>query len=292
MAKKMRIRLVFWAAASALLAVLTVGENWPRFKATLTCGYVVAGHHVAPWGVLGLCLLWLYLQRKKIRAAMDQGSAPLLFLFGLGVGGASFLIPPAEELLLLKVLAGSLGLFALFFKRGAVIPFVLLGAYAFTIFMPVLVQRYLEVPYARTSVVPAAGLLKLTGLPVVVSGQVFHLLTPAGQEMAVLVSSGCAGPATMAVFIAIFTLMTLDLPLPWKRAAPVFLLGVLGTWLQNVLRILIILACGCLSGEKALWTAHFWTIYILFPLWYLAFSALYFHAARRPGRQVTWKGKF
>lgn len=288
----MRFRLVFWAVATTLLAVLVAGENWPRLKATLSYGYIVAGHHAAPWGVLGLCLLWLYLQRKKIRAAMDQGSAPFFFLFGLGLGGVSFFIPAPVDFLLLKVFTASLGIFALFFKRGAMIPFVLLCAYALTIFMPVLVQRYLEVPYARTAIAPAAGLLKLTGLPVAVSGQVFHFLTPAGKEMAVLVSSGCAGPTTMAVFIAIFSLMMLDLPLPWKRAVPVFLLGVLGTWLQNVLRILLILAGGCLSGEKALWTAHFWTIYILFPLWYLVFSALYFHVARKPGGQITLEENF
>ncbi len=85
----------------------------------------------------------------------------------------------------------------------------------------------------------------------------------------------------MAVFVVIFVLMMLDLPLPWSRAVPVFLFGMVGTWLQNVIRIIIVLCCGYFLGIKALEAAHYWTVYIIFPLWYLFFATVYFRAAKK-----------
>jgi exosortase/archaeosortase family protein len=89
------------------------------------------------------------------------------------------------------------------------------------------------------------------------------------------------------VFVVIFTLMMLDLPLPWQQAIPVFLFGVVGTWLQNVIRIIIILGCGYFFGSDALWAAHFWTIYVLFPLWYLLFALVYFRFVHKPPTPPT-----
>ncbi len=46
---------------------------------------------------------------------------------------------------------------------------------------------------------------------------------------------------------------------------------------------LVVYACSCLAAtaarRQALQAAHFWTIYLLFPLWYLLFAAVYFRAA-------------
>jgi hypothetical protein len=36
--------------------------------------------------------------------------------------------------------------------------------------------------------------------------------------------------------------------------------------------------------KAAMWTAHSWTIYILFPLWYLLFAYVYFQQVRLPPR--------
>jgi hypothetical protein len=54
-----------------------------------------------------------------------------------------------------------------------------------------------------------------------------------------------------------------------------------------VIRIVIILGCGYYIGYNALWTAHFWTIYILFPLWYLLFAFVYFKLARQRPRAAA-----
>jgi glycosyltransferase involved in cell wall biosynthesis len=81
----------------------------------------------------------------------------------------------------------------------------------------------------------------------------------------------------MGVFIAIFALMMLDISLPPRKAGYVFIFGVAGTWVQSFIRLIILLLVGYYRGKAALRTAHFWTIYILFPLWYLIFIYVYFY---------------
>jgi len=118
----------------------------------------------------------------------------------------------------------------------------------------------------------------LTGLgyPFHNLGQWVHFTSSGGEPILVTITAACAGPATMAVFIALFALMTLDTPLPPKKAVGIFLFGAVGTWLQSIIRLIILLLVGYHLGESAMWTAHFWTIYILFPLWYLLFAYIYF----------------
>ena len=135
--------------------------------------------------------------------------------------------------------------------------------------------------FISTAVAPVAWLVRLSGLHIVSGNQTFQFLLPSGQPIVVQVASACAGPTTMAVFVVIFVLMMLDLPLPWPRAVQVFLLGVVGTWLQNVIRIVIILGCGYFWGYNALETAHYWTVYIMFPLWYLLFVSIYFRCVKK-----------
>ena len=281
--KPVKSRLILWAAASlVLVALLLIRANWPVLISTLSFNYIVNSHHVAPWGVVMLAVLMIYAQRKQIRAAMEPVPAPVFIAAGLALIGLAFFVPLAEQSFLLRLLTGCVGAFAVFLGAAVAIPLVLLATYAFTIYFPLLVETYFEAGYASTSVVPVAGLFHLFGLHIASQGQIFQFMTPAHNLMRITVSSACAGPTTMAVFVVIFTLMMLDLPLPWPKAIPVFLFGVVGTWLQNVIRIVIILCCGYFIGDNALWTAHFWTIYVLFPLWYLMFAVIYFRFVKRP----------
>ncbi len=272
-----------------LTALLLAGADWQAFISTLSYDYIVNSNHVAPWGVLALAALLAYVKRKQVRTAMESGAAPMYVAAGLVIVCLAFFIPFVEPFFLLRLLTAWVGAFMVVFGSAGLIPLVLLAAYAFALCFPLLVNTYLEAGYASTAVAPAAWLLHLFGLQITtVSGQVFRFTLPSGTPMQIMVGSACAGPATIAVFVVIFTLMMLDLPLTWSAAIPVFLFGVAGTWLQNVIRIIIILCCGLFFGSDALWTAHFWTIYVLFPLWYLLFAAFYFRFVKKPSQQPSW----
>lgn len=246
------------------------------FAEIFNLNYIVTGHHVSPWGVLLLCFLWVFLKRGDIKANLQQNVPLSFFLFGAGMVILSAFIPLIPEMAVLKLLAACVGFFAVFFGRAALLPVKLLIVYALTVLMPMAVQNYLERPYATAAVGPAVLLARAVGLPVNASGQVLTVGTLSGETISVVVTAACAGPSTMAVFISIFILMMMDVKLPEKAAVGVFSFGVVGTWAQSVLRIVLIAAFGHYGGASALWRAHFWTIYFLFPLWYLIFAAIYF----------------
>ena len=66
------------------------------------------------------------------------------------------------------------------------------------------------------------------------------------------------------------------MPLPRKKAVELLLFGVVGTWFQSFIRLVLLLLVGYYVGEDALWAAHSWSIYVVFPLWYLFFAYTYF----------------
>ncbi len=275
----MMLRPVAWPAACLVL--------WWLFYRDGFCGglfslaYIFGGHHVAPWGVLSLCVFWLVLKRDEVKQNLPGKVAPGFLITGACIVWLSFLLPEQPDFILLKFLAGCLGLFIAFFGRAGLLPARLLAVYAWTVLMPVAVQAFLERPYALAAVRPAVWAGGLAGLPLSADGQMLTVYPLSGDSISVTVTAACAGPATMAVFTAIFMLMFMDLRLPGRTAAGVFIFGAAGTWLQSVVRIVVIMACGYYGGAPALWQAHFWTVYLLFPLWYLVFAAVYFKVLSR-----------
>jgi exosortase/archaeosortase family protein len=185
----------------------------------------------------------------------------------------------------------SLGIFIIIFGKAAKLPSIILAVYGFAITFPLLIERFAEYAYSRITILPMMGLINALGYPIQNQQQSVWFTSTTGEPITVAITSACAGPATMGVFIALFALMMLDMPLQPKKATWLFLFGVAGTWFQSYIRLIILLIVGFYFGENALWTAHFWTIYILFPLWYLLFTYIYFQQVRRPpeekGGQAT-----
>lgn len=283
----MKKRLLIYFTLSGLASVWLLRDNFSQLSNAISYDYIIGQHNAAPWGVLTLCILWIVLKRKEIATKMELNNNPLFFAAGAVLMLTAFCVPNAINYLVIKLFLTWLGFFVMMFGRGAVIPGILFAAYAFTIVFPLLVNKFADAPYAMGSVIPATWLANLVGIPVNNTGQILSFPNPTGETISVLVSSACAGPATMAVFIAIFTLMMLDVQIERSRAVPLLLFGIAGTWLQNIIRIVIIAASGHLAGKDALWDAHFWTIYVLFPLWYLAFVTVYFLVAGKHSRRAV-----
>ena len=173
-------------------------------------------------------------------------------------------------------------MFVIIFGKKAKIPSILLAIYGFAISFPLAIQHFAENAYSRIAIVPLMGVMTALNYPLQNDGQWVHLTSSGGEPISVVITAGCAGPATIGVFVALFTLMMLDMPLPPKKAISLFIFGAVGTWFQSFIRLVILMLVGYHLGENALWTAHFWTIYILFPLWYLLFVYIYFRQVGRP----------
>jgi len=279
---KLLVRLAVWFIVSLALSFIFFREFWASLWVMLSPSWIFGQHHAAPWGVLGLCAIWLWLKRKQIQSDMEVRQNLVFIPLGLALVIGAILIPPSQDFMVFQVLLASLGVFVILFSRGARIPSILLGIYGFAISFPLVIERFAELPYSTSAIKPLVWILSGLGYTFQSEAQWIHFTSYSGEPISVAVTAACAGPVTMGVFLAIFTLMMLDVPLPPKKAVWLFLFGAVGTWLQSVIRLVIVMLVGYHWGKEALWTAHSWTIYVLFPLWYLLFAYIYFRQVRRP----------
>ncbi len=208
---------------------------------------------------------------------------------GMGLVAGAILVPSSRDFMVFQVLLASLGVFVIFFGKAARIPSILLGIYGFVISFPLTIERFAELPYSMSAMKPMMWILNGLGYSLQSQRQWIHFTSSSGESVSVVVTAACAGPATMGVLIALFALMMLDTPLSPRKAGYVFLFGVVGTWIQSVIRLIILMVVGYHLGEGAMWITHFWTIYILFPLWYLLFAYVYFRQARGKSEKVKIK---
>ena len=270
------VRLVLWLVFSVMLSVTFFPEFWPSLPGMLSLDWIFGQYNASPWGVLALCFIFLWLKRKQVWDKMNRGLSLVFAPIGLALIAGSLLIPSSQDYMVFQVLLASLGVFVIIFGRGAKIPSIILAIYGFAISFPLVIERFAENAYSRIATVPVMGVITTLGYPLQNEGQWVHFTSFTGEPISVVITAACAGPHTMGVLIALFSLMMLDMPLPPKKAAGLFLFGLVGTWFQSFIRLVILMLVGYYLGEEALWTTHRWTIYILFPLWYLFFAYIYF----------------
>jgi len=272
----MKVRWGLWLLFSVTLSLLAYRDSVESVVvALLSPAVVVQQRMVHSWGVLVLCLLWLWVKRKSIRTDMAAGPSFPYVALGLAyLGVSSYLFAPGALLL------GVLGVFTIFFGRAAIIPSLLMGVYLFAVGFPILVDEVAAGPYAASAALSVTAVLSTLGYPLSAEGQWLQLTAASGEQIRVIITAACAGPATMGIFLALFALMMLDIRLPWRVALPLLLVGIAGTWFQSLLRLLLLMLVGYYRGEDALWTAHLVSAYLTFGLWYLLFCFLYFKQAQ------------
>lgn len=275
----MKTRLIIWLAACLAISIASFGELWTKIPEWLS-PEGLQRHGVFHWGVLGLCILWLWLKRRDVLPRMQTARPSLPFLLaGAALLALSIFLPRSDDFLVFLMLVGWLGIFTMIFKRASIIPTMLLGIYGFSLVFPILTNRWLGEPSAILVTNTVVAISQMLGLPVTSQGQELHLTSLSGGAISTTVSAECAGYATIGVFIALFALMMLDIRLPLKRVWYVFLFGLVGTWLQNIIRIVVSVAAGYHWGLEALETVHSNIAYVIFPLWFALFAFVYLKLA-------------
>lgn len=290
-------RILLWLVLSLTLSITFFRDFWASLPTILSPDWILGEYHVAPWAVLGLCLVFLWLKRKEVWQGMNQNKtfpslraalARYLFNFQLPLGVAvvagAILMPSSLDYVVFQVLLASLGIFIILFGKAAKMPTIILAIYGFAISFPLLITRFAENAYSRTAIVPVMAIMTTLGYPLQNEGQWVNLTSSGGESIVVAITAACAGPVTMGIYVALFVLMTLDIPLPPRKAIWLFIFGAVGTWFQSFIRLVFLMLVGYHLGEDALWTAHSWSIYILFPLWYLLFTYVYFRQVKRPAQ--------
>ena len=275
----LKIRLIIWFTACLAISILSFGELWAKLPQWLL-PEGLQRHGIFHWGVLGLCILWLWLKRKDILSKMQTGRLSRSFILaGVALLALAILLPRRDDFLVFLMLLGWLGIFTIIFTRACVMPSILLAIYGFSVVFPILMTVRLGEPSAILTTSTVIAITKMLGLPITSEGLVLHFTSLTGDVISTTIVPGCAGYATIGVFIALFALMMLDIRLPLSRAWYIFLFGLVGTWLHNIIRIVVSVAAGYHWGLDALEAMHYNISYVIFPLWYALFAFIYLRQA-------------
>ena len=233
---------------------------------------------VYPWAVLFLCVIFLFAKRREIR---DAKPAPWFAAGGAGIVIASFFLPAvALEFEIFRLLLAWVGLAFVFFGEAASLPALLLCIYGFGIAFPKLVNTFAGVQYAQATTWMVYTIAK-NFITITTSGTAISMTTLSSERLIVIINAECSGAASISVFLAVFALMSLDIPLPRKQWAAMLLFGIIGTSIQNLLRIVLLLFAGYYFGPSAVEGGESFAGYIIFPLWYAFFALVYLKFARR-----------
>ena len=200
-------------------------------------------------------------------------------LVGVALLALSIFLPRSDNFLVFLMLLGWLGIFTIIFNRACIIPTILLVIYDFSLVFPILATRWLGEPSAIPVTNTVIAITQLLGLPITSQGQVLHFTSLSGDVISTAIVPGCTGYVTVGVFIALFSLMMLDIRLPLRKVWWIFLVGLVGTWLQNIIRIVVSVAAGYYWGWGALEAMHYNVSYVIFPLWFALFAFIYLKQA-------------
>jgi exosortase/archaeosortase family protein len=243
------------------------------------------------WAVLALCLLWAYVKRKEIIEAAHSARDRKWLILGVILVGASlwllYYVTAFLNSLALMLFAAAfvaVAQFSLFFGKASKIPLMLLGLFGIVVGFPILLESTLGTWFSRLTAVLAVSTLHLFGMPVNLNGVTITLNNLLGNQIVTKVDARCAGSDSLAIFLAIFGLMVIDRRPHNKALVGLLILGLVGTYLQNFIRLLLLFAAGRYYGADALWAVHDYASYLLFPLWFVGFVVIYLRYADKSER--------
>lgn len=120
---------------------------------------------------------------------------------------------------------------------------------------------------------PAAFLVRLSGLPVDLSGSTMFVPTPRGT-LSLGVGLVCAGLYPIVLFAGLVAMHAWTDGIKPRRAALLVAAGVAGLWAMNLLRLVILARVGVAWGPAALQSTHANVGWILFALYMTLFWAI------------------
>lgn len=231
-----------------------------------------------PWAILFLCAFFLFAKRKELSEVSNS--------IHLSIGGIfffilAFFVPAvAPEFQIFRLLLALTGLAFIFFGERASLPALLLCIFGFGISFPKIVDAYVGISYAQFSTKIAYSIGSIF-IPATQGDAIISMTTLSGERLLMLINVACSGSASMSVFLVIFMLMSLDLPLPGRKWAFLLFFGIIGTFLQNIARLVLLMLIGYYFGSSAIQSAESIAGYILFPLWYAFFAFVYLKNVKR-----------
>lgn len=270
----MKKNLIWFIISVAIIAGGYFGSLY--FQNQIFIPYEFSAH---PLVILLLCVAVGWLKRDSIQKEMNHQTMlaePIYISVGLLVIFISLLMPLSTNpvFVLFKFLLTFVGLFFVFFGAAAYLPSLLLFVYGFSVSFPILLNEFFGTQY---SLITTSLVAHTTGLfyPVDFNGQTISTISSSGVQSMIYIDAECSGSASLAIFLTVFALMMIDIKPRNDRILPLFLFGIIGTSLQNILRLVVLLATNYHFGSDSMWLMHSYAGYILFPVWFAIFIYVY-----------------
>ncbi len=262
--------LLFSAVSALKLDILkTISEISPEYLSI---------NGMYPWAILFLCVFFLFAKRGEL---LPVCSSINFSISGIIIYLLSFFMPAyAPEFEIFRLLFALTGLALIFFGGAASLPALLLCIFGFGISFPKLVDAYVGMAYAQFSTKIAYSIGNHF-IPATQGDTVISMITLSGERLLMVINEACSGSASMSVFLVIFMLMSLDLPLPGRKWVFLLFFGIIGTFLQNIARLVLLMFVGYYFGSSAIQGGESIAGYIIFPLWYALFAFVYLRYAKR-----------
>lgn len=272
----MKNKVLLWLAMSIAVLVLRSAI----FRNELSPSQELTAY---PFIILGLCLAFGWLKKDAILAQVNEEtvfSEPAYLVTGIFITALSLIIPLSGDpaFMVFSVFLTLIGVLLIFFGVVAYIPSLLLFVYGFSISFPIIIDELLGTEYALATTYLVA---KVAGLvyPVGFQGQLIGIINSQGVQDLIFIDAQCSGSASMAIFITIFALMVIDIRPRGNYAFLLFFFGILGTSLQNIFRLVLLLAANYHFGSEVMWQVHAYAGYVLFPVWFSIFVYVYLKVA-------------
>jgi exosortase/archaeosortase family protein len=234
------------------------------------------------------CIIILYQSHHKIKY-LSSTRRKIIILIGIFICIFSFLNIPigfgnppysiGEFSILLSgigiILFGYLGFET--FLLAVSIPFVaVIGFQIYEIFL--VNEQVISQPLLPLTVLLSSSLFKIIGIPIVTKNNLISFVSQTGDSIHLLVTPECTGIWSLGTF----TIITVFILLSFREArsiksAVLLVLGYLGTYLGNIIRIVTIGYSGFLYGPTgAIESTHLHFGWIIFTTWMLIFWYYYF----------------
>ena len=271
-------KILAWITVSSVVTGILIMKEGFSFDKVSPAYIEKTGTY--PYVVLGMCIFMLYLKRSHIVDSMEMEIRKSHVILGISLAIISMLLPANEPpIQILAILLLWVGIFTAMFGRAALIPIVLVGIYSFALLFPLILSGSGDIFPMVTTIVLVSLIQPF--IPLGNQDQTIHFLDIAGGNQYYFIDAGCSGSASLAIFFSLFFLMMLDTPIKWRNTVYMLIFGIAGTSLQNIMRLVVLVFAGYWYGNDALWTAHAYAGYILFPVWFTFFAYVYLKQAKR-----------
>jgi len=251
-------------------------------------GIVLSEQGQHPFIILMLCIAFGWLKKDVISGQMRKEgmlAEPLYVAAGVFITVVALLMPLSGEsgFMLFNIILLFTGMFMVFFGAASHLPSLLVFVYGFSVSFPKIFAGAMGTQYALITTRIVAYIASMV-YSLSFEGQWINLTDAAGSVSSVFIDVGCSGSASLAIFLTVFALMLIDVRPGNDRILPLFLFGILGTSVQNILRLVLLVATNYHFGSVAMWKMHDNAGYVLFPVWFMIFIYVYLRVA---GKQHT-----